>query len=218
MNYSKLILLCLSLLLVDTLSAQTTLGVKAGYTNAWPEYGDIQLPENAQTSVNGFNVSLTAYKSLGNIFSVGVEPGFVKRGMACMPGWQPIFQGDTKLLLDYVELPLFISSKFNLFKTNFSVNAGIGYGAAVVTSAMREIMNVAGDQVLDRQKMASGEDDSLLNKIDHGAYGKLGVGYDFKFGQLFFESSFYAGMRDVERFNVSKNRSINYSLGYNFSF
>jgi hypothetical protein len=96
------------------LTSQSYIGMKGGFTNAWPDYGDAILPENAQTSVNGFNFTLMYYHSISKHFQIGLEPGYTQRGAACFPGWQPLFLGDTKVNLNYAELPVMASYHINL--------------------------------------------------------------------------------------------------------
>ena len=58
MKMLKNILVLFLCLGTSQLIAQISLGVKGGHTIAWPDYGDIQLPEDADTKVSGFNASL----------------------------------------------------------------------------------------------------------------------------------------------------------------
>ena len=198
------------------LTAQVNIGAKGGYTKAWEDYGDVNLPENAEIDIAGFNMSVLAYLQIGQYLKVGVEPGFVQRGAACVPGWQPIFQGDTKFFLNYAELPLMVSGHLPLFQKKFEIFGKAGYGASYLASAYREQLVFGSDDPAVRTKMPLDEDSSNLNRWDHGFYGGLGLGYNFGRNQIFFETDYYRGQKDAERFNESKNRSVNFSIGYLF--
>jgi len=198
-------------------SAQFSFGVKGGYTKAWEEYGDIGLPEDAETDISGYNISALAYYRIGNHFQVGIEPGLVKRGAACEPGWNtgpnPIFEGDTELRLHYVEAPIMISGNIDLFQSKLALFGKVGYGASYLTAG-------------DRKQFLTGIDDpatitpivfdgsSNMNRWDHGAYGGIGLGYNLGKHQIFIESDFFMSATDVNLSNTSKNRSLDFSIGY----
>ena len=207
-------------LTANQLSAQFTVGIKGGYTVAWPDYGDVVLPEDAETQVNGLNASLIAYYRINDNLHVGVEPGFINRGAACVPGWQPIFVGDTKLLLNYVELPLMISGNHSFIDDKFEVFGKFGYGVSMITAAFREQTDDRGRDILPVPPLPDSRlvDIDSLNRFDHGLYGSAGLGYNFGVNQVFLETAYYHGMEDVDKFNTSKNRSLNISLGYLVKF
>lgn len=195
-------------------SAQFSIGFRSGYTESWEEYGDVDLPDDADIKVEGYQVSLLAYLQLNKNFSVGVEPGFVKRGAACIPGFG-IFQGDTKLLLDYVELPLLCKAKYPVFNNRIDLFAKLGYGASMITTAYSEETLIGTETpIVNKTKLDLSDDNSLIKKWDHGVYSGIGVGINFGRHQILFETSFYHGMIDVERLNTSKNRSVHCGLGY----
>lgn len=219
MKTLKIFLLFALCLTLQQLSAQFSVGIKGGYVNAWEYYGDVELPEDAQIDVNGYNISALAYLRLNNNLKVGMEPGFVQRGAACVPGWMPIFEGDTEFELNYIEAPVFISGNLQLFKSRFEVFGKLGYGASYLTSAYREELTsgIGGsDSPVIRTKMDLGED-SILNRLDHGAYGNFGFAYNLGIHQIFIESGYYHSFTDAERFNTSKNRSVNLNIGYMIS-
>src|SRR5258706_10912626 len=102
------------------INAQFSVGVRGGVNKAWEDYGDVEVPPNAQTHVFGFQTSALAYFEISKHFSIGVEPGYAQRGAACVPEFIT-FQGDSKLLFNYVELPLMLSLKFPVLKEKFEV-------------------------------------------------------------------------------------------------
>ncbi|MEL6865683.1 MAG: outer membrane beta-barrel protein [Bacteroidota bacterium] len=192
--------------------AQLTFGVEGGYTRAWEDYGDIDLPNNAEIHIHSFNVSALAYYRIHRYISIGVEPGFIRRGAACEPGWQPIFDGDTKLLLNYVEMPLMCSANIPLFKSPFELMARTGYGASYLASAERQTMNFSDGSITPIDvPLGAGSD---FRRWDHGWYNSLGLAYSFGPHLIYLNSDFYFGLTDADRFNQSRNRNLNLNLGY----
>ncbi len=216
----KLVLVFAFLLTVQfNVFSQSYFGIKGGYTNAWPDYGQTVLPDNAQTDVNGLNFSLLYYKPLNKHFHIGIEPGFIQRGAACFPGWQPVFVGDTKVKLNYVELPIMASFNVPLSKTNFGIYAKLGYGAAFLLSAMQELIDLNSKAAPIRSRIDLGADDSRLIRIDHGLHSSLGIAYTIGNNhKLILESNFYYGLSNYDKINVAKNRSLNVSVGYVMGF
>ena len=197
--------------------AQVSVGVKGGFTRAWQDYGDVQLPEDAETDIAGYNVSLLANYRISKFLSVGVAPGLVQRGAACVPGWQPIFEGDTKFFLQYAELPVMINADIPLISEKLTLTGSLGYGASAMVSAYREAeIFILPVEPPTRTPMEIGGD-SFLNRWDHGAYANLALGYQINRHRIFLESGYYMGMVDADRFNTSKNRSLNFNVGYMIS-
>ena len=194
--------------------AQVSVGLKGGLTKAWQFY-NTDLPDDAEITVTQMHFSAMAYYDLKSYLRIGVEPGFVQRGAACEPGWQPVFEGDTKLFLDCVELPVMISGHLPLDEGRLELFAKAGYGLSMVVRGRNQFILIGTDTSDDITLIPLGKG-SRLNRWDTGFYGGAGVGAKIGPGNLIFESRFYAGLVDADRFNTSKNRSINYSLGYIF--
>jgi hypothetical protein len=197
--------------------AQVNIGVKGGFTDARQEYGEVDLPENAQTHIKGYNFSALMYFSLGKNLNLVLEPGLTKRGAACIPGWNggiaPVFEGDTKFLINYIELPVKLMMSKRLFQDRIEVFGKIGYGTSMIAKAMRQNISLQGIEDPFKTKIELSRF-SILNRWDHGISAGLGFGINFPFGQIFLESEYYHGLRDAERFNKSQNRSFDFSLGY----
>ncbi len=206
------------LLIISTIQvqAQWSVGIKAGYVKAWEDYGDVELPADAEIDVRGFKVAGMAYLEVGKHFQVGVEPGYVERGAACVPGWGDNFGfvGDTKLFLKYVEMHLMLAGSYKVFRDKVEVFGKLGYGAAFLASAIQEEEVISFDEKPVITKIDLNDDGSRLNRWDHGAYGGLGIAYYLGKGKVFVESQFYNGLKDADRFNASENRSLDLSLGY----
>ena len=218
MKNSKCFLVGLVFLFTYQVQAQFSIGIKGGYTNAWAEYGDIGLPENAKIDVNGFNLSALSYFKINKHFQVGVEPGYTQRGAACFPGWggdlAPIFNADTKFFLHYVELPLMLSGHIPFYKNRFEVSAKVGYGASFLVKAVEEKTTIGSDVPPARTTLDLNDSASVLNRWDHGLHSSIGLAYNLGINQIFIASDFYRGFNDSERFNRSENRSIDFSIGY----
>ena len=199
--------------------AQFSLGIRGGYVRAWEEYGDVNLPADARIHVDRMQYTALAYYSINKYLRVGVEPGFVQRGAACIPGWVEApggFTGDTKFLLNYVELPIMIQGSLPVFK-QLHLQAKAGYGISYIVSASMETSFPGTDQpsVMSKLDFAANPN---LRKWDNGLYGAAGFAYYFGKNQLFAETVFYAASRDFDQENTSKNRSIHIGIGYMRSF
>ena len=216
----KAIIITMALFLVSGLNAQVTVGLKSGYTRAWQNYGDVVLPDDAETHVHAYNVSGLLYVPLYTHFKIGIEPGYIQRGAACVPGWNqisPVFEGDTKFFLNYVELPVMVAVNYPFLNNRLSVFGKAGYGISGISTAIREDFPNVTDDIPTRTRIEMGKN-SILNRFDHGMYSGIGLGYNFGTNhQFFIESNYYYGLRDAERFNASKNRGVNIDIGYSFS-
>lgn len=216
-NLNLLFLVILSLSSY-TLQAQFSIGIKGGYTLAWPDYGTVVLPDNAQTAVNGLNGGLILAYRIGKKISVNIEPGYVQRGAACEPGWQPIFAGDSRLLMDYVEFPVMFSLHQPIFRNKMNVNLKAGYGFSRIVSAYREEFFINSSETVSRTKLDLNDPLSTsLVKTDHGIYGGVSIGYNLSTGTVFLESTYYHGLKNVDRENFIKNNSVNFNAGYMFT-
>ena len=202
-------------------NSQIELGIKGGYTNAWPDYGDLVLPEGAGTSINGFNISVFVGKYFENRVGLSINPGFVKRGAACIPGWQPSFDGDAKVFLNYFELPIMIHKKIELGVLDLTMTPGLGYGLSYLSSArIQEEITISGQTEIYEFPVGIGDEfsDTYL-RYDHGFHLNLRLNKKLPANHsIFFESSYYYGMTDYDPFNPSRNRSLNFNLGFGYAF
>lgn len=194
--------------------AQYSVGIKSGYVRAWEEYGDVDLPDDAEIDVGGLNISLLAYRNIGKFLSVGVEPGYVERGAACIPGGLLPFDGDTKYFLKYMEVPIAVRFEVPVFNSGFKIGAKTGYSAAFLTEAHEEITNfLDNSKTTEKLKL---KDSEILNRWDHGVKSGVQISRAFGRSQLFVGTDYFFGLRDAEKRNVSKNRSLEFNLGYTF--
>ncbi len=195
------------------LTAQFSVGIRGGYIKAWEEYGDVAIPAGANIYVHGFQLSGLAYYGLSKTFSIGFEPGYAQRGAACVPEFIT-FNGDAKLLFNYIELPLIISAKYPVLKEKMVVIGKAGYGISKVIKGYTEY-KVPGSE--EPEKNPINFDNPFgtnVTRWDNGIYSGLGLGYNLGRSQLLFESVFYLGMKNVDKNATSLNRSIHFGLGY----
>jgi len=195
-----------------SLSAQMTTGIRAGYINSWEDYGDVYLPENAKTHVNGIHVTGLLYTELGSVLSLGIEPGYAQKGAACFPGSFNFFY-DTKFELDYIELPVMLTARLPIGHRHFGASIKAGYGASYLLSAFREYKEFGSndDPIRVPEDIA---DSDLVKRWDSGFYSGLGLTYTLQNSQLFLESNYYHALNDAFKASTSKNRSIYIGLGY----
>jgi len=149
---------------------------------------------------------------LNKYLGLGVEPGFTQRGAACVPGWG-IFINDSKLFLNYVELPVMISANLPVYKATIEAFGKLGYSLSMITSAYQEVVSLVGDEPPVRTKM-NVSNNRGLNRWDHGILGGLGIAYNVGRNQIFLEARYYYGLRNVEPWNFSQNRTLQFGLGY----
>ncbi len=207
-NYLFILIFCF---ISITAEAQLSFGIRAAYVKSWMEYGDAYVPAGAIIHVKRFQVSAILEHPLNQHFSIGVEPGFTQRGAACFPGWNT-FVGDTKLLLNYAELPVMMSAKIPVMNNRFELFGKGGFGVSRVITAYRHITNAGTGYPPENTKLDL--DNSNLRKWDYGFYGGLGLGYKIGENRLFLDVNYYHGLKDVDKLNTSKNRSLQYGFGY----
>lgn len=194
--------------------AQFSLGVKGGYARVWQKYGDVDLPDDAQIHVNGIYLSTLAYYDINKFLRIGIEPGYAKRGAACVPGFT-VFLSDTKLRLSYIEMPVMIMIKTPTLEfIEFFVKAG--YGPSVIISAYSEVSTLGSEDPPERVELVIRRS-GILNRWDHGLYTGIGIAFNLGPNKIFVETDYYLGFRDVVPFETSKNRSTHLGLGYMFS-
>lgn len=216
MKTQRLILISLFAIFTFQLSAQVSIGLKTGYTRAWEKY-DVDVPDDARIHVRGFNIAGMVYLKLNDHLSIGVEPGYIERGAACVPGWNtgitPIFRGDTELFLKYTELPMMVQGNLPVLNGKFEVFGKAGYGIAYMTAAFQKVTDLDGIVPSVRSKLDLSNDDRL-NRLDHGFHGTVGLSKSLGKGRIFLETAYYSSVRDADRSNFSKNRNLNFNVGY----
>lgn len=221
MKLSTFLFLSSFILFTFSLDAQLSIGLKAGYSNAWEEYGDIDLPADAEIDVRGFYISALAYYKLSKHISIGIEPGYVQRGAACVPGWLE-FTMDTQFKLNYLELPVFVRADKSFLNDKFVLFAKVGFGGSYLQRGTEvietTIIGLIPETVVERNKIDFKGEYASLNQFDYGLYGAFGLAYNIGNNQLFVEGTYYNALIDFDNENTSKNRSIQIGLGVMRSF
>jgi hypothetical protein len=212
MKKTTYLLLLLCCFLTIQIQAQISIGVKGGYTNAWENYGEIELPEDAQIDVEGFNVTLITQYQLSKRFHIQLEPGITRRGAACFPGWNfpsPIFL-DNDWHLTYAELPLIATYSQPIIPNSLEVVGRLGGGAAYLVKGVEIFESDSPNPIVTTIT----ED---LKRFDYGVHTGLGVKKHFGKHQIIVDADFYLAFKDVDPNFASKNRSIDVSIGYLYS-
>lgn len=217
MNLLKSIILGLSLLNLNLGQAQFSIGINEGVVRAWQNYGESVLPENAVTHVFGYELTTFLKYKMSKSFSFSSNLGLQRRGAACVPGWEPIFEADTKFYLTYLDVPLILNYHLPILNQKLELIGSLGYGFAYLIKGVREEMvNFSGTKVT-RTTMDLENSKTIINRFDHGFHTGLSLGYNIGRSQLLLSSRYYYGLVDAERFNTSKNRALNLTLGLNFN-
>ena len=192
-------------------SSQLSFGLKGGYVKAWERYGDIGLPEDARIHVNGLQVSGVVDLPVSELVSFSLEPGYVRRGAACYPGWVSQFR-DTKFRFNYIELPVMLGIHHTFPGSHFGIIGKAGYGASYMISATQE--TIFTDIVDSSSEKVEFNEEDWINRWDHGMYGGIGVSYSIAGNRLIAEAMHYHGRTDVDKNNVTGNRSLQFTVGY----
>ncbi len=201
-------------LFATTLSAQITLGVNVFYNDAWQQYDENLLISRQQVYIHNVGASATVAYAIDQNLSLVVEPGFVQRGAACLPGvLLPPGGEEITFKGNYIEMPVSLQGQLNAWQNRlqFFVKAGAGY--AYLASGYRETTFLNPEVPAQRERINFDQEPNL-NRFDFGFYGGGGVGVKAGPGFLTAEFRYYHGMPDVDDFQVSKNRATSYGLGY----
>ena len=217
MKLKTLLILPVVLFITNQSVAQFSIGIKSGISNAWEYYGDVDLPEGAEIDVNGYYFSVLGYYDLSKNLSIGIEPGFVQRGAACVPGWSP-FIGDTEFNLNYIETPVFLRGNIGFLKDRISVFGKVGFGGSYLQHGV-EIEESQFPEIPDNETVIDFEGKfKTLSRYDYGAYGGAGIAVHFGATQLFIEGNYYHALKNFDSENISQNRSLQLGLGVSRNF
>jgi len=208
-------------------NCQTEIGFKGGFTNSWPGDGDLELLSNPKTDVSGYNLSLFVGIPINDKLGFSFQPAFIKRGAANLLVFkretdsflvlQPVFEGYSKVFLNYFELPIFINKKFKFKSTN--IVPSFGYGLSFLNSASvhQEQISASVPRTIVSNIDVGNDSEASLNRLDHGF--NLSIRIDQQILQnyfIFFESAYYLGMTDYDKLNTLKNRNVNFNFGFGY--
>ncbi|MEM9987096.1 MAG: hypothetical protein AAF804_18535 [Bacteroidota bacterium] len=213
MNHLRLSLLVLLLSCTQILPAQWSLGLRSGYVRAWQDYGDFVPPEDAQIHVHRWRINAQIYRQLSPYISVGVEPGWVQRGAACLPGFLVPFPGDLRLNVRYLELPLMLRAQWPIGP--LSIRGQVGYSTSVAVQATSQRVSLTGETPDDPPvPMQIGR--LGVRRWDPGLYGSLGLAWRHGRQELSLTSHYYHGLRHAVAIEESQNRGLSVEFGYAF--
>lgn len=194
------------------LSAQFYAGVKSGYTKAWQDYGNTRLPADAKTHNHSYHLSTVFNYQVNTWLGLRAEPGYVRRGAACEPGFIN-FNSDTKLSVHYVNIPIGFVFLSPTFLNRFRFYSKIAASMSSVLSGTRKIMSLPNGDLLTKEKL-NFDPEERYNQIVIGFQGGLGANFALGEHQIFVESVCYHGMLDVDSWNTSNNKTLQISVGY----
>lgn len=213
----QLLILPVFLFAILQLNAQLAVGLQIQTGESWQYYGE-------ETPINGFDqridhygVSAQLYYPLSERFSVGIAPGFMRRGAACFPGFVGDFQPvlDATIYANYLQLP--IVAKFDLpLGGRWALTAEAGGGFSYLLNGHWQLLlsNLEGDR---QRRDIDFEQDSFLNRYDFAVQSNVGLAYRLGLGQLRLTGGYYHGFLDVNDNNTSENRAWSVNLGYLYS-
>ena len=199
-----------------TIHAQFSFGIKGSYHQAWQEYGDDFGGNGTDLNVKGFSTSLVAYYWMDKYFSVGTEPGYIRRGAACEPGFfinNPYLTGDATLYANYLTAPLLLRGNHSFFGGRMEAFVKCGGGASWLADGYRELnleWNPDGPQVQD----IDFSEEPGLRRWDWGLNGGAGLSIRLGRGNLQVEYEVYRSLTDMNRQLTSKNRNAGFAVGY----
>ena len=208
------------LLSYSALSGQTTLTIKAQFGQAWQGTTNFFfLDDNDYPRLAHYGLSAEFFRAVTPKFSLGVAPGYMRRGSELEVGFinglfvGPIPSFDSRLHLNYFQLPLLAKYETALFQ-RFSISGQIGAGFAYLLGGYREVKFFGSNVDRERQNLDFDGLDDDLNRFDFGLYSGIAVGYALKQGKLLLSFDHYHGSFDVDQKVVSENRNWGIGLGY----
>jgi len=219
MKIVKLVLVLAAFHCFASANAQISLGVSATFGETWQDYGDDFNRPGTDFKLSSFRYSLSAYYTIGSFLEIGLEPAYVRRGAACEPGfvWQnPFVIEDATFEGNYIEVPLMLQGKFNIFSEKLFVMPKVGGGPAYLVNAYRSVKFINPERSNERWKVDF-EEESNIERLDFGIHAGLAIGYQVGPGILQAEARYYNGLKDTSSLLTSLNRSLHFGLGYSIS-
>ena len=193
--------------------SQIVLGAKFTANHNWQKYAEGTNAANADLSVWGKGASVSALYQLDDHFAIGVEPGLVQRGTKCEPGFILPYPGDAKLVCNFVDLPIVAEVSWKVWRDRLLFFGKIGGGMSRLVSGYREISSINPEVPVNRNDLVL-DNEQQLRRWEKGLQGGVGLGVKAGPGYINFETRYYHGLTDANKFLTSKNRSLGYSLGY----
>ncbi len=211
-------LTALFILFSSVAMAQSSVGIYFGYSDAHQKYSDwAEIPEDGDRTINGFNAGLASFHPLGQKLELELRLGLARRGAGCIPGFAGIgpepgpFNGDTQWLIDYAEFPLKVNYKIGILKEKLSLSLGSGAGVSYAIKGTERVLNFDTNESIDSELQIG--DLNRVSRLDYGIYSSARLNYSLNEFNIFLSGESYIGLRDVDKFNTSKNRALSLNLG-----
>jgi len=217
----KTILVIALAVITNTLSAQVSFGVQAGTNIAFGKitYDNTGLPTVFTNDPKiGFFGGLLSEIPISRKFAFRPEINFIQKGSKTNTTFS-IYNDNTKVTLNYIEMPLNVVYKLPVRKGDFffglgpSVAFGIS-GKNVYTNSVTPANNETNNIKFDGKGNNSNYIDNL-KAFDFGA--NVIAGYKFGVG-VFFKLDYTYNFLDIDPDDTKgyKNRGLNICIGYMF--
>lgn len=196
------------------LNAQISVGLQVQSGESWQYYGE-------DVGINGFDQRIAHYGISAQMLygltpniSVGISPGYMRRGAACFPGFTGGFQPvqDATIFANYLQIPVTIKADFPL-SSRWSTFAEVGGGFSYLLNGHWELLffDTEGDR---QERDIDFVQDDFLNRYDFAIQANVGIAYQMNSGQIRLGGGYYHGFLDVNDNNTSENRAWSANLGY----
>ena len=218
MKSQTILLSCFVLFVSFTATAQFSFGLKGSYHKAWQFYGDDfeGTGDGNGLKIKGFSTSLMAYYHFGNNLGIGTEPGYIRRGAACEPGFflnNPYLNAEATIYANYLTAPVFISYQQPILQNRLAILVKCGGGPSYLLDGYREVVLEIDPANTQAQDIDFAQEPQL-NRWDIGLNAGVGVGVPIGPGQLQVEYEYYRSLSDMNELITSKNRNAGLALGY----
>lgn len=226
--YFQIILLTL-LISFKTATAQTKLGVRAGFNAASAIIKNEDDNENSTQSIPGIHVGLTVELPIKAGFYLQPAALYSTKGFKQKDNWFSGKENDFKAKVSYIEVPINLLYKPAVGTGTLLLGAGpyVGYGTSGKWETDTDVL--IGDIRIDNQGDIIFKNDVMDGEFGNYLYGKpwdYGVnvlaGYEF-FRTLSIQLNAQLGLANlqpevdgIKRGGKFKNTSLGISLGYKF--
>lgn len=215
MKYSLSLLLFL--LFSAGLCAQLSVGLKVQHGEAWQNYGDEIAINGFDQRITHYGASIEAFYAFSPALSIGIAPGYMRRGAACEPGFisgnifLPI--QDATIYANYLQLPVLLKANLPL-TSRFSLYGQAGAGFGYLLNGHRDVVFFSSSNISPERQELDFETENTLNRFDFGAQAGLGFAYQLGRSSIQLSADYYHGFLDMTDTNTSENRSWSIGLGY----
>lgn len=225
MNFLRVthIFLLISLLSIATKTkAQIYVGARAGLNLAHVTVKEDGLSTNLGTKP-GVNFALLLNKTISPILALQIEPGFSQLGSKNNDTWtdtwnneETTYVDDTKILLNYLELPVLLQLKPKLGNIELLLSAGpqLRYllGKGKVESTFKTYVDgILEDTEIENESL-SGED--AISKFEYGLSAGIGVTVPIGNLKIFGEGRYNLGLSNIVKEDEKGfNRAFAINLG-----